>query len=167
MKTVILIMSSHGCTIDVAHQLRGQLSGDVSILNLKEKQSVDLNDFDRVIIGGSIHAGKIQKKIRAFCEENLNELCLKETGLFVCCMYEGEIAQMQFQQAFPEKLQQCAKATSILGGALNFEKMNFWERYAIRKITGFTESTNHIKHDSVNNFAARMNATIPNFMWLH
>ena len=71
MKTLIIYMSTHGCTKQVVTELAEQLNGEVTIKNLKEDKNPDFQNYDRVIIGGSIHAGQIQRKIREYCEAHL------------------------------------------------------------------------------------------------
>ena len=125
MKTLIIYATSHGCTEKAVKELSQKLSGEITALDLKQIKSPSLFEFDRIIIGGSIHAGQIQKQIRNFCSTNLEQLKSKEIGLFICCMYEAEIAREEIKNAFPEELHQMAKTEAIFGGEYNFDKMNF------------------------------------------
>ncbi|MGB9893728.1 MAG: flavodoxin domain-containing protein, partial [Candidatus Saccharicenans sp.] len=113
-----------------------------------------LENFDLIIIGGSIHAGKIQKEIKRFCRKNMSLLLKKEIALFICCMYDGQKAEQQFNQAFPEKLRQTARAKGIFGGELLFEKMNFLEKTVIKKFIGVKESVSRFNPEEIRNFAS-------------
>ncbi|MDP3915270.1 MAG: flavodoxin domain-containing protein [Bacteroidota bacterium] len=166
MKTTIIYSTSHGCTEKVVHELSQKLSGEVVIINLRKDPSPSVADSDRVIIGGSIHAGQIQKRVRDFCTSNLEALENKEIGLFICCMYEPEVAREQIKNAFPEELHQMAKTEAIFGGEFNFEKMNFVERMLVRKIVKVNESVSKIDHNSIDRFATRMEKTYSPFMFL-
>ncbi len=135
MKTLITYATNHGCTEKTAFLLNDFLGGTAQLINLKENSNPDLTNFDRIIIGGSIHAGRIQKNIKKFCEKHKNELKNKELGLFICCMEEGEKAQVQFNDAFPEILRQNAKASACLGGEFDFEKMTAFQKMIIKKVT--------------------------------
>lgn len=77
MKTLILFMSTHGCALKIAHQIAGQLSGEVQLHNLNISSNVNLSLYNRVIIGGSIHVGKIQSRVKVFCQDHLNNTSLK------------------------------------------------------------------------------------------
>jgi len=156
MKTLILYMSTHGCTINVARRIAVKLGGDVTLVNLIDKSQIQLDDYDRVILGGSIHAGKIQKEIQTFCKKNLTKLASKELGLYICCMYKGVEAEAQLRNAFPEILHQHAKAEAIMGGAFYFEKMNFVERFLVKKMTGTTKTTVKIDQDAIRRFSDKM-----------
>lgn len=159
MKTLIVFMSTHGCTIKIAHQIAGQLTGEVNLHNLSISPFINLNKYDRVIIGGSIHAGKIQRRITQFCEKNLNELLQKEVGLYICCMYEGDVAAQQMKQAFPAELHKHAKTEAIMGGEFLFEKMNMFERFLVKKITNTKHSVHKIDLKMVQDFTRTMEKT--------
>lgn len=156
MKTLILFMSTHGCTIKIAHQISGQLSGEVQLHNLNISPNVNLSGYDRVIIGGSIHAGKIQRRISNFCEKHLEELLQKEVGLYICCMLEGDVAKEELKQAFPEELHQHAKTEAIMGGEFIFEKMNLFERFLVKNIAKTNQSVRKIDMNAVRNFSRIM-----------
>lgn len=166
MKTLITYCSSHGCTEKVAGQIRNFLGEDVILHNLKSKTQPLLNDFDRVIIGGSIHAGQIQKKIRDFCAQNSKVLLDKELGLFICCMEEGEKAEEEFRNVFPEELRKHAKATACLGGEFNFEKMNFLERMIIRKVAKVNHSVSNLNQKAIRQFSQEMNTRYQPFFFI-
>lgn len=166
MKTLIIYMSTHGCTKHVVEELAQALHGDVTIHNLKAKKQPDLQTYERVIIGGSIHAGQIQRKVREYCEKNMEQLEDKQLGLFICCMHEGEQAFQQLDNAFPEKLHQYAKTEAILGGEFNFEKMHFLEKMVVRKIAKVDQTVRKIDHEAIQNFARKMDKTFSPFLML-
>lgn len=166
MKTLIIYTTSHGCTEKAVKELTQKLSGEITSLDLKHLKSPSLFEFDRIIIGGSIHAGQIQKRIRNFCSTNLDQLKSKEIGLFICCMYKAEIAREEIKNAFPEELHQLAKTEAIFGGEYNFDKMNFVEKMLVKKIAKVRESVSNLDHDSIDRFANRMEKTYHPFMFL-
>ena len=83
MKTLIAYSTKHGCTEKTSKELKEYLGGDVTLVNLKTEPNPEFDKFDRVIIGGSIHAGQVQKRVKEFCLKNSNELKSKELGLFI------------------------------------------------------------------------------------
>jgi len=166
MKTLIIYATSHGCTEKAVKELSQKLSGEIISMDLKNHPSLSLSEFDRIIIGGSIHAGLIQKRIRNFCSANLEQLKSKEIGLFICCMYEAEIAREEIKNAFPEELHQMAKTEAIFGGEYNFDKMNFVEKLLVKKIAKVSESVSKLDHDSIDRFANKMEKTYLPFMFL-
>lgn len=69
-------------------------------------------------------------------------------------MEEDETAQKQFNTAFPEELRAHATAHGLLGGAFDFQKMNFVERKLITKIAGITSSTSRISEKAITRFVS-------------
>jgi len=132
MRTLILYATTHGCTEKCALDLKSRLPGTVTTSDLKEGKP-DLAQYDTVIIGGSIHAGNMQKRLKKFCSGHVQELRAKKLGLFICCMEEGEKAQKQFRDAYPKELIDHATATGFFGGAFSFEKMNPIKRAIIKR----------------------------------
>lgn len=166
MKTIIIYTTNHGCTKKTVDELSQKLSGEVFSIDLRDDPSPSVAEFDRVIIGGSIHAGKIQKRVRDFCISNLEQIRAKEIGLFICCMYEPEVAREQIKNAFPEELHQMAKTEAIFGGEFNFGKMNFMEKMLVKQIANVHESVSKIDHQAIETFANRMEKTYNPFMFL-
>ena len=143
--TAIVFMSKHGTTQKVANMIKDQLGGDsVTLINLRTCPKPDLSRCSRILVGGSIHMGKIQDKVSQFCKNNEALLLSKELGLFLCCMEQGEKATAQFNGAFSDQLRQHSKAQALAGYELYFERMNFLERSMTRKITGLTNNVSCI-----------------------
>jgi menaquinone-dependent protoporphyrinogen oxidase len=166
MKTLIVYATQHGCTQKISEQMKDYLGGDVTLKNLKKESVPSLQNYDRIIIGGSIHAGQIQKKVKEFCHEYLAELQQKELGLFICCMEEGEMARKQLENAYPEELFLRAKASASFGGAFDFERMNFFERMIVKKVAHVKQSTSKVDFDAVRSFSKRMDRIFNPFLFL-
>ena len=166
MKTLIAYCTTHGCTEKTAIELKNFLGEDVQLINLKQEPNPDIKAYERVIIGGSIHAGQIQKRVKVFCNKNLETLKFKELGLFICCMEEGETAQKQLQDAFPEELHIKAKTTGCFGGEFNFNKMNLFEKMIIKKVAKVEESMSRIDKKAIKSFSKRMDKVFNPFLFL-
>jgi menaquinone-dependent protoporphyrinogen oxidase len=154
MSTLIFYATRHGCTEKAAEILKSKLDDDVTMVNLKNNKKPDLSAFDTIIIGGSIHAGKMQSNLKKFIGQNLDSLLKKKLGLFLCCMEEGEKAREQFDEAYPEELRNHASATGLFGGAFDFDRMNFFERAIVKKIAKIDANVSKIKEDNIQEFAA-------------
>lgn len=161
MKTAIVYVTMHGTTKKLAEMIKGELiartegDADVSLFNLKKDGEPDLNEFDRVIIGGSVHAGGVQSVIKKFCKKHSAELLKKDLGLFLSGMNEPAY-EKQFDKAFPESLRAHSKSNKTLGGEFLFEKMNFFQKFIVRKISGVSESVSKINEDKVAEFVSEI-----------
>jgi menaquinone-dependent protoporphyrinogen oxidase len=156
MQTIIIYASKHGCTETCAQKLKDQLPGHTDMVNVKTASIQNLDAYDTIIIGGSIHAGQIQRNIKKFCQNNLNLLMQKKVGLFICCMEEGDKAREEFNMAYPEALRRYAAATGVLGGRFDFKKMNAIERYLVKKIANVNQSVSKISEEAISRFASEI-----------
>ncbi len=151
-KTLIVYASRYGTTDKAVAILKEELSEAV-VCNISKEDWPGLDEFSLIIIGGSIRAGKIQKEIKKFCHKNLSILIKKDLALFIICMYDGEKAEKQFNQAFPEKLRQAARVKKILGGELLLEKLNPLEKFILKKFIGVKESVSLFNPEEIKKLA--------------
>lgn len=156
MKTAMIYASKHGCTDKCAHTLANELNNNAALINLDVSTEVNLDEFNTVIIGGSIHAGSMNRKIKKFIDKNIEMLQSKKTGLFICCMEEGEKAQEQFQNAYPESIRNKAIAHGFFGGEFNFGQMNFFEKAIIQKIAKTDQNVSKINDNNIKEFAQKI-----------
>jgi menaquinone-dependent protoporphyrinogen oxidase len=154
MKTLIVYASKHGCAETCAEKLQSGISGGADLIDLKRKADLNIESYDTVLIGGSIHAGRIQSAVKKFCKDRREILLRKKVGLFLCCMEEGETAQSQFETAFPAVLKSHAAAKGLFGGEFNFERMNWIERAITKKIAKTNISISKINEGAVSRFIA-------------
>ena len=152
MATLIVFMTSHGCTEKAAELIRDLLPDEVISVNLENDEAPPLDQFDTVIIGGSIRIGKIQRRIRKFCEKNLDSLLQKRIGLYICCMYEGDKAREQVRKNYPEMLVKHAVGTGVFGGELDFDKMNAFEKMIIKDVIGINVNVSLFNKQAVREF---------------
>ena len=157
MKTVILYMSKHGSTSKMVEMLKERLTNsEIDIINLKKQKSPDISNYDEIIIGGSIHVGMIQKRITKFIENNMVTLLKKKIGLFLCCMYEDEKREEQFNTSFPEELRNHSSANGLFGGEFVFEKMNFLEKAIVKKVSEYSSTVSKIDMEAIDEFVEKM-----------
>lgn len=152
MKVAIVYCTHHGTTEKVARLLAQKLEQhQVSIYDLGKTPDPAIRYYDQIIIGGSIHVGMIQKKVKRFCEKNLELLLEKEVGLFICCML-AENQKTQFERAYPAILRAHSKAHGYLGGEFIFERMNLLEKLMVNVVAKTHESISRIHYASIDRF---------------
>ena len=66
MKNLIVYATKHGTVKKCAEMLKVKLNGETVLANVNEEVP-DLDNFDNVILGGSIYIGKIQKRVIKIC----------------------------------------------------------------------------------------------------
>jgi menaquinone-dependent protoporphyrinogen oxidase len=149
-------MSHHGTTRKIAGQMAQTLGKEnATVLDFKKADVPDLGLFDTVLIGGSIHAGQIQKKIRMFCVAYEKELLQKRIGLFMCALETAE-KEEEFNNAFPERLRNHAIAHGYFGGELLLDKMNFFEKHFVKTIYGIKTNLSQIDANAIDEFCHKI-----------
>lgn len=168
MKTLIAYATKYGSAGKCAKSLAEKLTGEVELCNLAVAPTQDLSDYDKVIIGGSIYAGRIQKHVHTFCAHNLNVLKQKKIGLFVCGMLH-EQAEAELSHAFAPELLRTAVVKEFFGGEFQFKKLNVMERFMVKMVTKADKKSppldtskdfSLISEETIASFAQVMNATV-------
>lgn len=140
MKIAIVYATKYGCTRKCAEILKSYLDDEADIFYAKGN-TINLDLYDMVFIGGSVYMGKIQKEIVHFCKRNLKQLLKKRIGLFVCC-YTPNGTNGFFDTLFPLELLNHSSYTTCVGGEMNYQKMNFLYRklfQSLKKIDDFNK----------------------------
>lgn len=155
--SLIIYASDHGTVEKCAKELFLQMSGKVDLCNLYNREvTPDLSTYDTVIIGGSIHSGKIQDVISEFCEVNISQLIQKNIGLFINCIYSGEKALKQLDDAFPVSLNKIAVARDYFGGEIDELKLNYLERMITRQMIEEENLVVKLSKEKIDMFAKKM-----------
>jgi menaquinone-dependent protoporphyrinogen oxidase len=160
MKTIIIYATKYGFTKECVGELKSQLNGDVLAVDILKDSISSLDAFDQIIIGGSIYMGQINKKLRTFCESNMESIMAKPFGLFLCCGL-AENFEQSMANAFQSKLIEKAASKECFGGQLRTEIMKGPDRLItnmMKKATanqGRPEATKLT--ENINRMAAGMN----------
>jgi len=157
MKTLIAYATKHGSTEKCAKILKEELQGQVELINLEKENKVDLSEYDQVVIGGSVYAGRIRKPVSSFCSQYMEELTNKRIGLFFCGIVEDEGIEKEMNSVFPPELLNAARAKEFFGGELVLDQMGFMEKYIIKKVAKVTTNTSKIREDKIDDFAKVLN----------
>lgn len=157
MKTLILFTSHHGTTKKLAYQLAKDLGiSDECVVDFKKNKNIDVSAFDLVIMGSSIHVGNIPSDFKKFINNNIELFLTKQIAIFMCAMEKTEFRIQEFKNNFPKELREHSLANGIMGGEYIFERMNFFEKFIIKKITGSTESKSEIDYDVYEDFVEKL-----------
>lgn len=158
MKTLIAYGTKYGCAEKCAIELSKELNDDqVILINLKNNNKIEIDKYERVIIGGSAYIGKIQKEVTEFINNNLNELMKKDIGLFICGMQEGDAMEKEIADNFPAGLLSKAKSVQNFGGEFIFKKMNFMDKAIVKKIVKVSSDKSDINHGNIKKLATDLN----------
>lgn len=160
MKTAIIYSSKHGTTEKVAQLIADKIKGnnEITLIHLDGKNDLSLENYEKIILGTSVYAGKPSKKMCRFCEKNRSVLEKKLIGLFVCGMYHNpDVMEEELKNAFPDYLHNVAKTAAFLGGEFRLEKMNLLERFIVKKVAKITSSISKIDMEAIEKFSRIVN----------
>lgn len=166
MKTLIVYAGNQEAIKSIAEQMKEDLGKDVDLVNLKDESDPSIEPYQRIIIGGSAKGGQVQKRLNAFCTKNLDELLVKETGLFICSMEEGEAAKRQLMDFYPEELYNTAKSTAIIKSGIDYSRMNFFEKMLVRKVKRLRRNSYTSDYEGIQKFSRRMDRVFNPFLFL-
>jgi menaquinone-dependent protoporphyrinogen oxidase len=135
-KKLLLYETKKGMTQKLAQILKERLS-DMDVFEAK-KFNGTMDQYESIILGTPIYMGKINKHIKKVINEKANTLSNKKIAIYLCGMAmedEPQVIMNNFTQK--EKDQYFIR---YLGGAYNFERMNFLQKFIIKKLTGENQS---------------------------
>ncbi|CCK98017.1 TPA: flavodoxin [Clostridioides difficile] len=156
MNTIIIYSSKYGCTKDCANILKNKLSDNITIVDINNNNKIELSKFDKIIIGSSIYAGSVSKKIRLLCNDNLELLNKKQVGIFLCCGFSEE-ADKYLKSNFPSSLLESANAIGIFGGETRLEEMKFLDKLIMKAVSKGNYDSFRISQDNIDNFLISLN----------
>jgi len=159
MKKAILYTSSHGTTAKIAAILAEKLGNEnVDLIDLGRSDIPEIEGYSQIILGTSIHAGQPSRKMQKFCASYSKSLLSKPLALYVCGMEaDPEKRKQEFNTAFSEDFRNHASASGFLGGEFLFEKMNFFEKFIIKKISKTDKSVSSIDYPNIELFVTNLN----------
>lgn len=156
MKAVIFYSSKHGTTEKIANYIKERLDGfDVDLIELTGANLPEVDEYDLIIIGGSIHVGKIQETVSQFCRLRESDLLYKKIGMFICGMLDEKL-QEEFDNAYSDTLKEVSIANGIFGGELIFEKMNILERFVVKRVTKVSGTISKIDYHAIDEFIGKI-----------
>jgi len=157
MKVLILFTTKYGSVEKCALQLQKLLQTDTDVVNLRTESVPELDNYDLLILGGSIYVGKLQKEMTEFISNKIEKLMTKRIGLFVNCSDTSDRRFQQFRKAFTERLYDHAILKSIFGDEVNYEKYTWLEKIAMFLIKGVTKSYSNLDQEEISRFAENIN----------
>jgi menaquinone-dependent protoporphyrinogen oxidase len=154
LKTIIIFATKYGCVENAVNILKSKIEGQVQLINIMKENVPSLDHYDKVIIGGSIYVGKIQKKLSKFVDKNLSLLLTKQVGLFICAgEKKEEVREKELVDAFPMALLNHAICKDIFGYEIHYEQLNFLEKKMVAVVLGHKEGCRELFVEKIERFA--------------
>ena len=154
MKILIAYASKTGATGKAAKLLAERFS-DVTLRDLTVG-SPNPNDYEAVILGGSIRMGMLHKDARKWMEEYEEVLKTKKFGCFICHGFSEQAPQL-LEQNIPQELLDMAVCVDSFGGELDEKKLRGMDRFItkmmLKPVKGELDFVPCIRTDRIEVFA--------------
>lgn len=134
MKILVLYGTTEGQTGKIAEFCAGHLGAsghDFVVKDCSKRLSdLEISDFDRVILAGSVHQGRHQETLESFVFARRQELESVPTLLISVSLSiafeNGEEEAVGYVQTFAEMSEFQPRDVVLIGGALKFEKYGYY-----------------------------------------
>lgn len=147
LNILIVYSTKDGQTLKICQQLQYRLKSDahqVTVVSIKEADQVDLNGFDKIVIGASIHYGRHDSEIYAFIERNRLMLDSKSNAFFsvnlVARKREKSLPETNpYLQKFLKQIRWKPKHLAVFAGKIDYPSYTMFDRTLIRFIMWMTQ----------------------------
>ena len=151
--TLIIYSTTDGQTLEICQKIFSSLNVSESskIIHISKVEELDLNQFDKIIIGASIRYGKHKPELYEFIKKNVACLETKENAFFsvnvVARKPEKNTPETNpYMQKFLELSPWSPKKLAVFAGKIDYPKYKFIDKHMIRLIMWITKGPTNTKN---------------------
>jgi menaquinone-dependent protoporphyrinogen oxidase len=141
-KILILFSSTDGHTIKICNVLKRvieQNAHKVTLVSVEDFHKVDLQAFDKIVLGASVRYGKHSKQIISFINSNLQFLDSKANAFFSVNIVARKPEKKDpetnpYMRKFLKQISWRPIKLGVFAGKLDYPKYSFFDRLMIRFI---------------------------------
>jgi menaquinone-dependent protoporphyrinogen oxidase len=146
-KIIIIYSTTDGHTRKICHQLQKmieQQAHQVELVSINDAQQVDLQLFDKIVIGASIRYGKHSPQVYEFIRTNQQLLESKPNAFFSVNLVARKPEKRQpesnpYVRKFLKQISWQPREVTVFAGKLDYQKYSFWDRLIIQLIMWMTK----------------------------
>jgi len=148
MARIVLIYSTvDGHTLEICERLQQVIAREghqATLQELTPETKIDLEPFDRIVIGASIRYGKHRPEVTRFIEEHVNTLQTTPNAFFsvnaVARKPDKRDSQSNpYVKKFLKRITWKPSDIAIFGGKIDYPSYRFWDKTMIRFIMWMTK----------------------------
>ena len=148
MSRIIFVYSTiDGHTLEICQRLAQVVEKDghqSSLQELTASSEIDLESFDRIVIGASIRYGNHRPEVAGFIEKNISFLESKPSAFFSVNAVARKPDKREphtnpYVRKFLKKISWKPKHMAIFGGKIDYPSYRFWDKTMIRLIMWMTK----------------------------
>ncbi len=175
MASVILVYSTtDGHTVTICNRIREILEQQGHAVTITELQpDIDLEPYERIVIGASIRYGKHKPEVAGFIERHIESLRAKQSAFFSVNAVARKPEKRDpdtnpYVRKFLRSIRWQPPVIGVFGGKIDYPKYGFVDKTMIRFImwmtkgpTDPTSTTEFTDWDAVEAFGRRVGADGP------
>ena len=128
MKVLIIYASKNGVAKKAAKKLSDELqaTNEISLFDINDNPPPP-NEFDVVVLGGSIRMTKLNKKLKKYLKEHLTVISQKHSAFFICCGIIRDFDDYKTTE-LPTKIK-FSMGVECFGGELKPDKVRGFDKF--------------------------------------
>jgi menaquinone-dependent protoporphyrinogen oxidase len=146
-KIIIIYSTTDGHTREICNRLQQVIekqNNQVTLISIDDETLVDLNSFDKIVIGASIRYGKHHAKVYEFVKKHLQVLQQKPNAFFSVNVVARKPGKNQpetnpYLKKFLKQIPWKPEKLAVFAGKIDYQKYRFWDRFMIRIIMWITK----------------------------
>ncbi len=146
-KIVIIYSTTDGHTREICSRLLKIIENKnnvVTLIPIEDVNELDLNAFDKIVIGASIRYGKHSAKVYEFIKKNAQILDKKPNAFFSVNVVARKPDKNQpetnpYLKKFLLQISWQPKELAVFAGKIDYQKYKIWDRLMIRMIMWMTK----------------------------
>ena len=148
MHNLIIYSTTDGQTVSIAERI-GRVLENSKVISIADAKTLNLNDFETIVIGASIRYGKHKPEVYKFIKDNLEVLDTKKNAFFsvnvVARKPEKNTPDTNpYMQKFLELSKWSPKNLSVFAGKIDYPQYKFVDKQMIRFIMWMTKGPTDI-----------------------
>jgi len=152
MKTLILYSTKHGAAEKFARLISDQLPGS-DVRDAADPVPIPFEEYDALIIGSSLYAGRMQKRFLRLLAANLTTILAKPLYLFIVGG-EKEKYLTAAKENLPPALLEHATSVEYAGHIYDFDRLGFFARLIVRVVVKVKASQFALREEAAQKLAA-------------
>lgn len=147
VKLLIAYSTTDGHTLKICERIKyviEQQSHEVDVRLIGDDSSIDVEPFDKIVVGASIRYGKHQPMVHEFIKEHQAKLESTRSAFFSVNVVarkpeKNQPATNPYMQKFLKQISWQPQLMAVFAGKINYPIYKFWDRQAIRFIMWMTK----------------------------
>jgi len=146
-RILIIYSTTDGHTRKICQRLGRVIEQEghrVTLMSIDDEPDVDLNPFDKVVLGASIRYGKHSKQVYRYIERNEQILDRKPNAFFSVNVVARKPEKNQpetnpYLRKFLKQISWQPKELAVFAGKIDYQRYRLWDRQMIRLIMWMTK----------------------------